>query len=160
MIIPLPEEATSEQIATAKQAAQKVFAQLKGNTHFEHFVATKIGTDLNLQQQDLGWRKLSQLPDLYIKQVQNLQPGGLIGPIRAPNGFHIIKLADSQGGSAPTTTAHGMVETHVRHILIKSNPLQSDEQIKTRIARLRASILAGTPFDQRRCKFAGSRQRI
>ncbi len=148
MIIPLPEEATSEQIATAKQAAQKVFAQLKGNTDFEHFVATKIGTDLNLQQQDLGWRKLSQLPDLYIKQVQNLQPGGLIGPIRAPNGFHIIKLADSRGGSAPTTTAHVMVETPVRHILIKSNPLQSDEQIKTRIARLRASILAGTPFEQ------------
>lgn len=149
IIVPLPEAATKEQIATTKQEAQKVFAQLNANTNFEQFVTTKIGTDLNLQQQDLGWRKLEQLPDLYIKPVQNMQPGTLMAPIRAPNGFHIIKLAESRGGSVPTAIASpNMVETHVRHILIKSNPLQVDAQMKARLERLRASILAGTPFEQ------------
>lgn len=148
MVIPLPEEATQEQIATAQQAAQKVFSQLNSNTNFEQFVTTKLGTDLNLQQQDLGWRTLSQLPDLYMKPVQNLQPGTLAGPIRAPNGFHIIKLVESRGGTALAIRPQHLVETHVRHILLKSNPLLTDAQLKTQLQRLRASILAGTPFEQ------------
>lgn len=148
MIVPLPDGATEEQISTTKQAAQKVFSQLKGDTDFEQFVTTKLGTELNLQQQDLGWRKLTDLPDLYVKSVQGLQPGALTGPIRAPNGFHIIKLVETRGGNAQVAGLKPLVETHVRHILIKSNPLLTDEQLKTQLERLRASILAGTPFEQ------------
>lgn len=148
LIIPLQEQATPEQIADAKQAAQKVRAQLNANTNLETFVATKLGVDLNLQQQDLGWRKLTELPELYVKSIQNLQPGAFSGPILTPNGLHILRLVESHGGGALSPTAQGMVETHVRHILIKSNPLLTDDQIKTRMARLRATILAGTPFEQ------------
>ncbi len=150
IIIPLQEAATPEQIATGKQAAQKVFAQINENTNLQQFVATKLGTDLNLQQQDLGWRKLTDFPDLYIKLIQTLKPGGVSKPVQAPNGFHILRLAESRGGNseASGSLTQAMVETHVRHILIKTNPLQPDDAVKIQLERLRANILAGTSFEE------------
>lgn len=45
----------------------------------------------------------------------------------------------------PVATAN-LVETHVRHILLKPTPLENDAQVQDRLARLRIQILNGADF--------------
>ena len=42
-------------------------------------------------------RKLSELPDLFVSYVKKMQIGQVVGPIRAPNGLHILKLLHALG---------------------------------------------------------------
>lgn len=46
---------------------------------------------------DLGFRKLSDLPGIFVGPVEYLSPGQFSGLIDAPNGVHIISLISVQG---------------------------------------------------------------
>jgi len=148
VIVPVPETATAAQVAAAKAVAQKALEQLKVGTTPQALVTSELGVKNNLQQSDLGWRNLSQLPDLYMSYVRDLQPGNIAGPIHAPNGFHLLKLVAVRGNNANASPALKYVETHVRHILIKTTPLETDTQVKVRLERLRANILGGEDFSK------------
>ena len=147
IIIPLHENPSAADLAHAKEVAAKVIAQLHAGADPQKIATSSLGTQENLQQNDLGWRRLAELPDLYISTVHNLGSGDVSGPIRAPNGFHILKVLGIQG-QAPAQKQHAMVETHVRHILIKTTPLQTDSQVKVLLNRLRANIVGGGSFEQ------------
>lgn len=144
IIIPLPDSPTPEQITAAQQAATQALAQLRAGDSFDQVVTSKLGIQFNLQQNDLGLRKADQLPDLYSAVIKNLRPGSISNPIRAPNGFHLLKLIAVHGED--NNPLQNMTETHVRHILIKTTPVQTDSQTKVRLERLRASIQGGLDF--------------
>jgi peptidyl-prolyl cis-trans isomerase SurA len=54
---------------------------------------------------DLGFRQLSQLPDIFIKPVQSLNPGQFSDLVKAPNGTHILSLIAVEGGQQATHAA-------------------------------------------------------
>jgi peptidyl-prolyl cis-trans isomerase SurA len=148
IIIPLPDSPTSDQVATAQKAAEQMLAQLKAGADFKKITLSALGQQVNAQENDLGWRAAQQVPTLYLSRLQALSAGGIIGPIRAPNGFHIIKLDEMRGQQATPSLQQSLQqnlqETHVQHILIKTTPLEPDLDVKARLERLRAGILAGT----------------
>lgn len=39
---------------------------------------------------DLGWKKRSDLPELFLKAIEGVSPGNLVGPIQSPFGYHLI----------------------------------------------------------------------
>lgn len=98
ILIPLTSSATSAQTQAAKQNANKIIQQLRKDVAVQKAISA-TGAQVN----DLGWRSASQLPDLFSKQVQGLSTGDVAGPIYAPNGLHILKLAAVQG-NAPKLT--------------------------------------------------------
>lgn len=90
---------------------------------------------------DLGWRKIEQLPTLFVEPAQKLTIGEVSQPIKSDSGLHIIKLVDKQGGD------HKVVaQTRVRHILVKPNEIRSQEDAKHMIDDLRAQIINGKDF--------------
>lgn len=87
ILIPLPDAPTATQINKAKAMAVQTADALRNGMplakiHYEH--------------SDLGWRKLDQLPEPFIKPVSSLQDGDVSIPVQAPNGFHLLKLLGSQ----------------------------------------------------------------
>jgi peptidyl-prolyl cis-trans isomerase SurA len=46
---------------------------------------------------DLGWRTTADLPTLFVNEASHMTPGQVSGPIRASNGFHLLKLLDAKG---------------------------------------------------------------
>ncbi len=85
------------QLKMATQKANQMLQALKqGKT------PAQVG---NGNDSDLGWRALSDLPDPFIQPVKNLKLHGIAGPIKAPNGLHLLILQgirqnQSNGGSA------------------------------------------------------------
>lgn len=143
MVVPLSETPTPQQVSAAQQLAQSIVVKLRAGADFGQTVLAGASYKPPLQGGDLGWHKLSELPDLFVAPVQHLQPGNITDPINTPNGFHILKLVEAQG-VGPVT--HQTVQTHVRHILIKTTPVENDAQVQDRLARLRVQILNGVDF--------------
>ena len=92
---------------------------------------------------DLGWRRLGQVPTIFVEHVSNMEPGDIEGPIRSASGFHIIKILEAKG-----VGKHVVIQTKVRHILLKTSDLFSDEDARKKLAGLRERIIDGDDFSK------------
>lgn len=99
IVVALPESASSDNIADAEKQAKTLVSALKNKQ-------TTALSNNNIQHNDLGWRKLDEIPSLFTEQVASMQKDDVAGPIVAPNGIHVLHLTDvrSDGGTqtAPT----------------------------------------------------------
>lgn len=101
LIIPLAETASAEEVQEAEAKAHSLLQQAQRGSSFADLAQESTQT----QHQDLGVRKLADFPSIFTNPVQNMQVGAIKGPIRAPNGLHIIKLIEAKGQSEPLTPA-------------------------------------------------------
>ncbi len=106
IIVPLPEAPAPEQLQASKKLATKILKTLRATAEFSAEEASKISGDIDLRENDLGWRKLTAMPEIYASRIAKLKPGNIVGPIRAPNGYHLLKLVsvrEGEGNSAALT---------------------------------------------------------
>lgn len=81
--IPLPERATSSQIAGALATAKSIQNQISSGTDVDKITPA---------YHDLGWRNKQNLPDIFVQQLPILTLNNTSPPLRAPNGYHLLKL--------------------------------------------------------------------
>ncbi|HNQ11299.1 MAG TPA: peptidylprolyl isomerase, partial [Giesbergeria sp.] len=87
----------------------------------------------------LGLRPTDRYPELFVTSTQNLPVGGVVGPVRSPAGFHILKVVErSAAGSGPT-----VVQTNARHILLRTGPQLSEAAAAECLNEYRRRIQAG-----------------
>ncbi|QHG92393.1 peptidylprolyl isomerase [Coxiella endosymbiont of Amblyomma sculptum] len=85
ILIAIPENPTQNQINYAKDKAYSILKKLNGGLNFESEMSVYSGTDF-------GWRLINDLPKLFINSIKKMKSNDITGPIKAPNGFHLIKL--------------------------------------------------------------------
>lgn len=143
ILISTPEAASPTQIQTARDRAEKLIEKLKAGADFsETAISSSDGTQA-LTGGDLGWRRLGQVPTIFVDYVSNMQQGDIEGPIRSASGFHIIKVLEAQG-----IGKHVVIQTKVRHILLKTSDLFSDDDAREKLAGLRERIVDGDDFSK------------
>lgn len=145
ILVSVPSGAPAAKIQRAKQKADAIVSELRKGQNFEQAAMSNSDDNQALQGGDLGWRSLGQIPTLFADTVKTMAKGDIAGPIRSPSGFHIIKLLDMKGQAGPTGE-HSVTQTHVRHILIKTNELVDDNEAQKRLHDLRDRILQGGDF--------------
>lgn len=143
LLIPFSNNPSSTDIARTKETALSLLQKAKQGTSFSALIEHANASTIPLSGGDLGWRPLNDLPDIFQTSVQTLKPGEVAGPIRADNGFHLIRLLELRG-IAPAP--HDVISTHARHILIKTSPLLNNQQAENRLREIRADILHGGDF--------------
>lgn len=141
ILISTPQAASSAEVQKAKERADKLVADVKGGLDFKQAALSSSDSDQALTGGELGWRKLGQVPTLFAEEVPKMHEGDIAGPFRSPSGFHIIKLLGMKGAATDK-----LVKTHVRHILIKTNEVLSDEDAQKKIEALRQRIEVGDDF--------------
>ena len=92
ILIALPESPSPEQVEAAQVKAEQLIKELRSGENFEKLAVATSGGQQALQGGDLGWRKLAELPTPFVNVTQGLKVNQVAGPIRTPNGFHVIKL--------------------------------------------------------------------
>ena len=115
IVVPLNEEPTTEQVKKARATAEQLLAKVKKGEDFNRLAIEQSSSEVALEGGDLGERHLAELPELFAKQVVTMKAGQVAGPIRAANGFQLLKLVSIGGESQK----HVVSLTHVRHILVK-----------------------------------------
>jgi peptidyl-prolyl cis-trans isomerase SurA len=77
-------------------AEQRMIQQLKTGTPFEYLAKTYSEATTRYNGGDLGWIKLSMLPEQLAAAGGSMQVGQVAGPVELPGGFSILYLADSR----------------------------------------------------------------
>lgn len=142
ILLALPESASPEVIARAKQNADRLLAELRKGADFGQLAVANSQGQNALEGGGLGWKQAGQLPDLFVNALQTLKPGTVSEVLRSPGGFHLLRLNDRRGGSK----AVRVTQTHARHILIKTSELQSLREAKRRVGQLHERIVNGADF--------------
>ncbi len=93
--IPLPEQPTQSQVEKGLNEARQISTQLNSGASL---------ADVPFPYQDLDWERKSDMPDLFAAQLDQLNTHNASKPLRAPNGFHVLKLVEvkSAAGTPPT----------------------------------------------------------
>jgi len=142
ILLALPESASPEVIARAKQNAEGLLAELRKGADFGQLAVANSQGQNALEGGGLGWKQAGQLPDLFVNALRTLKPGTASEVLRSPSGFHILRLNDRRGGGE----ALRVTQTRVRHILIKTGELVSPREAQRRIEQLRERIVNSADF--------------
>ena len=142
ILISLPEAASAAQVEAAQAKASNAINELRGGSSFKQVAAATSDGQNAFEGGDLGWRKVAQLPSIFLDVATNMQKGDISVPIRSPSGFHIIMLSDLRGAER----RHVVTQTLARHILIRRNELTSNEDAKTRLQQLLIRLEGGEDF--------------
>ena len=121
--------------------ADLLFNQIEQGADFRAIAIANSADQSALQGGDLGWRKMAQLPGVFIDAVEKLDIGEVSQPIRSAAGYHLIKLYERRGGEEQ------LVEQHfARHILIKPNQIRDQKTTINQLNELRKRSIAGEDF--------------
>jgi len=96
ILLTLPSNPTTGQIESVKQKAEGLIKLIKNGTPFESVAILHSQGQHAIAGGDLGWRKLAQLPTLFVDQVPLMRTGDVSFPIKASGSFHIIILKDKR----------------------------------------------------------------
>jgi len=142
ILVRVPEQATPEQVEARRTRAEEAIKRLRDGADFAQIAATYSDAPDALQGGVMGWRIQQRLPELFVEVLAGLQPGSVSGAFRSPAGFHVIKLMDMRGAGAPVLVE----QAHVRHILVRTNELVSEDEAKRKLVALRERIVNGVSF--------------
>ncbi len=140
ILITVPDGASADVVAQRQAAAEAALARVRGGEDFAA-VAREVSEDANRARGgDMGLRPTSRLPDSFVAQVRDLQPGQ-VSPtlLRTGAGFHVLKLVERSDSSGVRIS-----QTRARHILLRPSPQLSAELAQQRLADMRAQIERGS----------------
>ena len=141
ILLSVPSGASNDEIDSIMARAKNLLEQINNGTDFRQLAIANSADQSALQGGDLGWRKMAQLPGVFIDAVEQLELGGVSEPIRSAAGFHLLKLYERRGGG------ERLVEQHfARHILIKPNQIRDEQATIEELNKLRERALAGEDF--------------
>ena len=87
----------------------------------------------------MGWRAEDRLPELFAGALKGMRPGDVSPVLRSPGGFHVVKLIDRRGAGPGAVVE----QSHVRHILVRTNEVVSEADARRRLNDLRERIVTG-----------------
>ncbi len=147
ILVALPEGATADQIATGQRKVDGIKSVIdKGELDFAAAAVRYSDSPNALEGGDLGWRSVDEIPTAFAQVISSLPEGEVIGPIRGPSGFQLLKLVDTRDASAASSSS--VTEYHVRHILVRVNDRQDEAAARAKIDTLRARVAGGADFQE------------
>ena len=135
ILVAVPEGASEAQVAQLKQRADEaVQAARSGNfeTVAQQFSDVKSAAVLGLRPAD-------RYPELFVQAVRGANVGSVVGPVRSPAGFHVLKVIDKSADGVPMVVS----QTPARHILLRPSAQMSEREAAERLAELRNRIVQG-----------------
>jgi peptidyl-prolyl cis-trans isomerase SurA len=139
ILVKVPGGASPEQITLAQRKASQLVGQLRGGADFAELAVAESDGPNALEGGDLGWRPAAEWPSLFAEAAVDLKKGQISEPLRSGAGFHILKMIDRRGGAQKVVTQY-----QVRHVLVKTDALTSEQQARQEAHRLHDEIAAGT----------------
>jgi peptidyl-prolyl cis-trans isomerase SurA len=85
-----------------------------------------------------------------VASVKAMKKGEISEPLRSGSGLHILFLKDTKGGFE----TQKVIQTHARHILIKTNEIMDEQASFDKITLLRQRIEKGEDFAELAVQFS------
>ena len=120
-----------------KDYADKLLKRISKGESFEKVISE--ADKYSFSGGDLGWRKLEDLPSIFVELAPTLGPGETT-KTTSPNGIHLVHMAESRGREKIIT------QTEASHILIKTSEIRTEEQAKKLLENIKSEVKNGKEF--------------
>lgn len=140
LLVALPEKASAEQASALLLQAQKVLSRLRAGEEFSAVVQELSAADRTNGGQ-MGLRRADRYPPAFVAATQNLAVGQVSDIVRSGAGFHILKVVEKRAPAAPSKA---VVQSHARHILLRTGPQLTQAAAIARLADFKKRIEAGS----------------
>jgi len=143
----LPADAPQGEVAKVQAQADAVLKQAQGGEDFEK-LAKQNSQDTDASKGgDLGFRTPGTLPAGIVNAVSTLRPGQIVPTLlRTDGGFEIIKLVDRRASQGTAADAPKLVQTHVRHILLRVSDGMSEQAARQKLLDIKQQVASGGDF--------------
>ena len=123
-----------------EEDANEILASLKSGDNFE--ALKKIKDQSKETEEELSWKRVSNIPTLFTNIISEMQLGEFRGPIKSGAGFHILYLKDKRGDTVK-------IEDQVlsRHILVQTSEVRSNSQAEKLIKEIKEKLNQGESFE-------------
>lgn len=102
ILVPLSDNPSPQEITDGKKRAEVLLTKLKQGQSLRDVALTEPSHLPKIQLEDLGWRKVDELPSAFAEPVTKLKAKEIAGPIQTSNGLHLIRLTNVRSlGGAP-----------------------------------------------------------
>jgi peptidyl-prolyl cis-trans isomerase SurA len=142
ILVEVPEGASPDDVAKLQKRADEAAEKARAGGDFAKLAAEY--SDANNRGRDggvLGLHPLDKYPELFVKSTQGARVGGIVGPVRSPAGFHVLKVLERKVNRELPEVK--IPQTHVRQILLKVGPAQSLQVARERLADFKRRIQSG-----------------
>lgn len=139
ILILVPENATPAQVAERQARAQSAADKVRAGEDFAAVAREFSDAPEGRRDGLLGLRPADRYPELFVNSTQGKAVGSIVGPVRSPAGFHVLKVVERVTAGLPTT----VVQSHARHILLRTGPQLSESAAAARLADYRRRVQMG-----------------
>jgi len=141
LLLPIPGDAGLDVENAAMKYIEGLRERIAEGDAFERYISAPEQRPYPLTGGDLGWRRETELPGVFVGVVPDLAEGEVSAPVRSPSGLHLVKLVTKRGGSGQLQQ-----QTSVRHILVKPSEIRTNEQARSMAESLRDRVKNGDDF--------------
>ena len=143
----VPENASQADIAAIQAKAEAVLKDAQSGSDFAKLAKNNTQDSDAAKGGDLGFRTQASLPAPIVTAVSSLRPNQ-VNPqlIRTAGGFEIIKLVERRTGQGQAADAPKLVQTHVRHILLRVTDGTSEPAARQKLLEIKADVAKGGDF--------------
>jgi len=144
ILVRVPEQSSPEEVQKLRAKAEGALKKLQEGADFGQISAGFSDAPNALEGGKLGWKKLSQLPELFQEPLKALKAGEISPLLRSSNGYHILKVTDRKGASVALVVQ----QTHARHILVKPSEVMIDSEAQRRLTGIKERVDNGGSFEE------------
>ncbi len=143
-----PLNASETDIEAAQRKAQSLLSEAQNGANFEKLAKNNSQAPDASKGGDMGYQPPSSLPPKFVEAAANLRAGEVNSTvIRTDSGFEVLRLVDRRASdSTQTGDAPKIVQTHVRHILLRVGDGLSEQQARQKLLDIRQQIANGGDF--------------
>jgi peptidyl-prolyl cis-trans isomerase SurA len=139
ILFAVPERATVEDAAVIFTQAKRVLDRIRAGEDFRA-MAEKYSAADRANGGQMGLRRADRYPPAFVAATQKLEVGAVSDIVRSGAGFHILKVLERR---SPSGINQFVVQTHVRHILLRLGSQLSQVAAETRLAELKQRMQTG-----------------
>lgn len=147
IFIKAPLNASETDIEAAQAKANALLKEAQSGSKFSSLAKSNSQANDASKGGDMGYLPPSKLPPEFVTASSTLRPGE-VNPtlIRTSDGFQIVRLVDRRQGQGTSADAPKLVQTHVRHILLRVGDGMSEPQARQKLLEIRQEIAQGGDF--------------
>lgn len=141
ILVTVPEDASPATVQAAQARATEAADKLRAPGADLAALARQYSEANEAQQGgQLGLRPAQRYPELFIQALGTAGVGAVIGPVRSPAGFHVLKVLErTQASGLPAL----VTQNHARHILLRPSAQLSENAAAQRLADYRRRVVEG-----------------
>lgn len=139
VLVQVPENASPKTESEQSAKVQRVMERLRAGADFAAVAREFSEAAEGARGGELGLLPLNRYPELFVQSTSSTPVGSVVGPVRSPAGFHVLKVLERVDNALPTT----VVQNRARHILLRTSPQLTEAAAAARLADYRRRVLRG-----------------